>query len=65
MSYIAHCLMVALSPIQPSWFFPWQFFPSITRPGKRLHNELERSTILELAFYQLFRLGHGFNSYIC
>ena len=45
MSYIAHCLMVALSPIQPSWFFPWQFFPSITRPGKRLHNELERSTM--------------------
>ena len=34
-----------------------------TRPGKRLHNELERSTMLFLWENSIFRLGHWNNSY--
>ena len=30
--------------------------------GKRLHSELERSTMLLMGSHTLFRLGHGFNS---
>ena len=38
--------------------------PDGTRPGKRLHNELERSTMRKSWENPLFRLGHGFNSYV-
>ena len=35
-----------------------------TRPGKRLQKTMERSAISSWV-NPLFRLGHGFNSYVC
>ena len=49
---------------QPKKNSPSLRTPDGTRPGKRLHNELERSTMRKSWENPLFRLGHGFNSYV-
>ena len=42
----------------PQWSENPQETRVFTRPGKRLHSELERSTMLSMGSIPLFRLGH-------
>ena len=42
----------------PQWSENLQETRVFTRPGKRLHSELERSTMLSMGSHPLFRLGH-------